>query len=43
MEVKGLMFKHKKIIYILKLKMYVRWSNAFALPRIFFELQISHS
>jgi hypothetical protein len=40
MEVKGLMFKHKKIVSISKLKMYVHWSNAFALPKLFLELQI---
>jgi hypothetical protein len=38
MEVKGFMFEHKKIFYLLKLKMYVRWSNVFSLPRLFLEL-----
>jgi hypothetical protein len=42
MEMKGLMFKHKKKVSILKLKMYVHWSNVFALPRLFLKLQISH-
>jgi len=43
-EVKGanVKFKHKKIIYVLKLiKMYVHWSNAFALQKSFLKLQIS--
>jgi hypothetical protein len=42
LKVKGLMFKLKKTIYVSKFKMYVCWSNVFALPRLFVKLQISH-
>jgi hypothetical protein len=42
MEVKSLMFNHKKIISVLKPKMYVHWSNVFVFQRSFLELQISH-
>jgi hypothetical protein len=40
MEMKGMnvKFKHKKIVFILKLKMYIHWSNVFALPRPFLEV-----
>jgi hypothetical protein len=34
-------FKHKKIVFVLKIKIYVHWSNVFALPKSFLELQIS--
>jgi hypothetical protein len=46
MEVKGVnvKFKHQKIIFILKFKMYIHWFNAFAFQRSFLELQIhTHS
>ncbi len=35
-------FKDQNIIYILKLKMYIHWFNAFSFQRSFLELQISH-
>jgi hypothetical protein len=35
-------FKHKKIVYVLKFKMFVHWFNVFALPTLFLELPISH-
>jgi hypothetical protein len=36
MEVKGLMFKQKKLISILKPKMYVYWFNVFFTSKIIF-------
>ncbi len=40
MEMKGVSvrFKYKKIVFVLKLKMYVHWFKAFALQRPFLEV-----
>jgi hypothetical protein len=40
MEMKGVSvrFKHKKIVFVLKLNMYVHWFDVFALQRPFLEV-----
>jgi hypothetical protein len=40
MEMKGVnvRFKHENIVFVLKLKMYVHWSNPFATQRPFLEV-----
>jgi hypothetical protein len=35
-------FKHQKTICILKIKIYISWSNVFALQRLVLKFQISH-
>jgi hypothetical protein len=35
-------FKHKKIVCVLKYKLFIHWFNVFSLPRLFLELPISH-